>query len=79
MYVCVRLLYCAGAHCPVSHDLQSYTEESLFVQGCSMPSTPGILTGMRMNTNLVMLITSSNIAYSECNDSSSHDDNQVAM
>lgn len=86
------LMHGAGADCAVSHDLQSYKEErlsvqgcsmssegQLSVQGCSMPSTPGVLTGARMNTNLVMSITSSHIAYSECNASSSHDDNKVTM
>ncbi len=42
-----------------------------------MPITPGISTEMRMNTKLVMLMTSSHIAYSECNASSSRDDNKV--
>jgi len=44
-----------------------------------MPSTPGILTGMRMNTKLVMLMTSSHIAYGECNYSRIHNYNQMTI
>ena len=86
------LLHCAGANCPVSHDLQSYSEErlsvqgcwvssegQLSVQGCSMPSTPEILTGMQMNTKIVMLMTSSHIAYGECNYSRIHNYNQMTI